>query len=138
MANLQRLNWLGQECSHLERVFIYNHCYLRQVRVSILDIHLINSLWLDLPESCHDINLMSLASTGFHKPHAWSPWKLRSTAQFCSRFCFRKCIRLLSNSMISINLMHGLLAQLDFVSRFYFRPLSLVPTTNLNDDMAST
>ena len=104
--------------SPLEHVFIYNHCYIREVRVSILDIPSINSLLLDQPESCHGINLMSLASTGLHQLDARSPWKLSSTANFCSCFCFRKCIRSLSNSMISINLMHGLLGSYSCTTRF--------------------
>ena len=133
------------QSSIIEHVFIYTHCYIRQVCISILDIPLINSLLLDQPESCHGINLMSLASTGLHQLYAWSPWKLSSTANFCSCF-FRKCIRSLSNCTINqlginlmpygrwygIDLMHGLLgslaAQLDFFSCFCFRPLSLAPT----------
>ena len=129
--------------SPIEHVFIHNHCYLRQVRSSILDIHLFKSLLLDQPESCHGINLMSLASTGLHQLDAWSPWKLSSTANFCS--CFW-CIRSLSNSMISINLASTWCHMGDdmastwctvslevqqhssFSSCFCFWPLSLAPT----------
>ena len=84
MTNLQRFNWLGQECRHLEHVFIDNHCYFGQVRASMLDPHLINLLLQNQPESCHGINFVMSR----YQLDAWSPWKFSSTARFCFLFLF--------------------------------------------------